>query len=123
MLASHRHGRPFASAALLCGVAGLLAACEAASPGEALWPTVAFQPADTWQPAIAAAPAAWWQDRIAVSAGTVDDRPATLLENLDTDRAVTVHYLDGSGVRQSIEVPAGGSVGVAAPPAEVIAID
>ena len=108
---------------VLSAIAGLLAACEAASPGDALWPTAAFQPAGPWQPVIGEAPAGWWEDRIAFSAGSVDDRPATILRNLDAGRAVTVHYLDGNGVRQSIAVPAGGSVGVAAPPAQVIAIE
>ena len=115
--------RRLGAAMVLGALAGPLAACDAADPGDALWPTAAFQPADPWQAAVGAPEPAWWDDRIAVSAGAVDDRPATLLRNLATDRSVTVHYLDGNGARQSIVLPAGGSVGVAAPPAQVIAID
>lgn len=123
MIRAHRSRRRLAAGVILGALSGLLAACEAARTGDALWPNVAFQPAEPWQPAAGEPAGAWWADRLAVTTDTVDDQPATVLRNLANDRDVTVHYVDGSGARQSIVLPAGGSVGVAAPPSRVIAIE
>lgn len=116
-----RSAIPPVAAAMLTLTA--LAGCEIAGPADQLWPNTAYQPGQPWQATPAATAPSWWEDRIAIAAGTVDDRPATVISNRADDQAITVHYRDGSGALQSIAIPAGGSVGVASPPMHVVAID
>lgn len=112
-----------AVAAVLLTASLLLGGCAEGRPGDQLWPNAAFVPEDAWTAPVAERQPQWWDDQIGVAAGTVDNQPATVVSNRSADRAITVHYVDGSGASQSIAIPAGGSVGVSSPPARVVAIE
>ena len=132
-----RPSRSALSCAWLAGAVGL-AGCQAVDtdpfnrerlfpdpkPAEALWPNAGLPEVERWDPA------AVFENnfddfagQVGVSRETADGRAATVFENPNPDRAITVYYLDISGSYQAVEVAPGARVPLAATPREILGVE
>ena len=108
------------SAALILG----LAACQQTTPSADLWPN---QPlvdfGNPWVPELFTAENAdEFRDVILIRRSYVDATAATVIDNLDPDHRITVHYVDQNDSRQSVGIEAGGSLAVAALPRRIVSV-
>ena len=110
---------------LLCAALAMgLAACQQTTPSEALWPNQPLTDfGDPWVPDLFTAEnAGEFGDMILIRRSYVDAAAATVIDNLDPDNRITVHYVDQNDSRQAVAIEAGGSLAVAALPRRIVSI-
>ena len=108
------------SAALILG----LAACQQTTPSDDLWPNQPLTDfGDPWVPdRFTAENVDAFRDVILIRRSYVDAMAATVIDNLDPDHRITVHYVDQNDSRQSVGIAAGGSLAVAALPRRIVSV-
>ena len=109
-----------------CGivVAVGLAACQQTTPSGELWPNQPLTDfGDPWVPALFTAENAdAFGDVIAIRRAYVDASAATVIENLDRENRISVHYIDRNDSRQVVDIEPGDALAVAAQPRRIVSV-
>ena len=115
---------PAAMSALCTVFAVVLVACQQTTPSAELWPNQPLADfGDPWVPDLFTAENAdEFRDVILIRRSYVDASAATVIDNLDRDHRITVHYVDQNDSRQAVGIEAGGSLAVAAQPRRIVSV-
>jgi hypothetical protein len=119
-----RPARALPAAIAAVGLAAGLAGCVQPRPAEELWPNdpvVEFGP--RWTPNLFTPEnIEAFDEAIAIRRDYVNASIATVIENLDPDRPIAVHYVDRNDSRQLVQIGAGDRLAVAALPRRILSV-